>query len=149
MIQSELKFAAYGFVFVKNSLSNYSKYFQRMNEALLPNNIGIDKNKAEKFQSFLRQINIKHITILFGLPDVYHVIAKCQHGVCKVNQLPWIFHDKIDELKSNLELIKARSYNGFFKRQEDNLKKRLLPDGFPIVTEMKKTIRNVYTRLAT
>ena len=38
--------------------------------------------------------------------DIYLVIAKCQHGVCKINQLPWKFDGKINEFLSNLEDFK-------------------------------------------
>ena len=60
--------------------------------------------------------------------DIYLVKAKCQHGVCKINQLPWKFDGKMDELLSNLEDIK--------EQHEENLKLGLLPSGFLIVTEL-------------
>ena len=89
IIQSNLKFGAYGFKFVKNTLANYPKYLKRMNmvlEDLINDNTEI--KKADTFKGFLRQIDIVHITVLFGLYDVYHLIAKTQHGVCKINPLP-------------------------------------------------------------
>ena len=113
IIQSNLKFAAYGFKFVKNTLHNYPKYLQRMK--ILQENLqhdNTDKGKVEKFQSFLRQIDVEHIVVLHSLYDVYNVVAKAQHGVSKVNQLPWEYGDRVERLEAELTAIKDRKYNG-------------------------------------
>ncbi|CAL4095347.1 unnamed protein product, partial [Meganyctiphanes norvegica] len=52
---------------------------------------------------YLGQLSVKHVTEAIGLMDIYTELAKAQHGVCKINQLPWEYYDRIDRLKENLK----------------------------------------------
>ncbi len=31
-----------------------------------------------------------------------NILAKAQHGVCKINQLPWEYDDKLEKMKRSL-----------------------------------------------
>ena len=47
----------------------------------------------------------KHMTIVYGLCDIYEIIASTQHGVSTVNQLPWEYNEKVEALKEVLRDI--------------------------------------------
>ena len=44
---------------------------------------------------------------MFCLMEIYSCISKAQHGVSKVNQLPWQFFDRVDHLIAELDVIAA------------------------------------------
>ena len=87
VIQSNLKFAAHGFKFLMNYKENLPKFIHRINNMLF--DVNEDKEKVEKFKNYLAEVNITHMTNVFGLLDVYNVLSKAQHGVSKVNQFPY------------------------------------------------------------
>ncbi len=52
-----------------------------------------ETDKQEKCKGYLSMLDIKHVTICYFLLDFYNILAKAQHGVCKINQLPWEYDD--------------------------------------------------------
>ena len=73
--------------------------------------------------------------------DIYNVLAKAEHGVCKINQLPWEYDERINKLKKELEEIAKGTYLGFYSKHRQNLLEGLLHDNFPIVTELRRVTR--------
>ena len=100
-----------------------------------------DKDKVEKFKGFLMQLNIRHVAAIYGLYDIYNVLAKAQHGVCKINQLPWEYDERIQKLKGELRCIIDGTHSGFLSKHKQKLLNGLLHDDFPIVTEMRRVTR--------
>ena len=56
------------------------------------------KDKQQKIKGLLSEINITHMTIIYGIFYIYDCLAKAQHGVSKVNRFPWEFSDRVDIL---------------------------------------------------
>ena len=79
VIRSNLKFAAHGEHFLKNYSQNLPSYVKRMNEVIF------DKNETSKkqqlFKGLLSRIDVAHVTVIYGLLDIYTALAKAQHGV--------------------------------------------------------------------
>ena len=67
------------------------------------------------------KVNIKHVATMSGLYDVYNSVAKAQHGVCTIRQLPWDYEERIGVLKKELNAIISDSYPGFLKKAKDKL----------------------------
>ena len=86
VIQSNLKFAAHGCKFLLNYKHNIPKFVKRINEMLIDENE--DDEKVDKFRNLLAEINVRHITVVYGLIDIYKLLSKAQHGVSTVNQFP-------------------------------------------------------------
>ena len=140
VIRSDLKFAAHGHKFLKNYISNLSHYVRRMNDIIYSSDE--PKDKQQKVKGLLSEINITHITIIYGLFDIYDCLAKAQHGVSKVNQFPWEFNDRVQQLKLNLKAITNSSYDGLFFKNKESLEKAEFPDGVSIITETKRNSRS-------
>ena len=87
------------------------------------------------------QLNIRHVAAIYGLYDIYNALAKAQHGVCKINQLPWEYDERIQKLKGELRCIIDGTYSGFLSKHKQKLLNGLLHDDFPIVTEMRRVTR--------
>ena len=139
VIQSDLKFAAYGSKFIKNYLGNISTYVKRMNQAL--NDDSEDTTKCEKFKGFLAKVDVVHITFMYGLLDVYSALAKAQHGVSKVNQLPWHYNQRIDHLIEELEEIEKDTHKGKLLKVNPKLQQAMFEDDTPICTEFRRVTR--------
>ena len=76
------------------------------------------------------------MTIITSLLDVYSCLAKAQHGVSKVNQLPWQYYERIQHLlNKELQKITEGTYDGVLKKNEGKLKEGLLANNSTIVTE--------------
>ena len=86
VVQSNLKFAAHGCKFLMNYKENLPKFIKRINDMLFDSDE--DKEKVEKFKNYLAEVDVKHMTVVFGLLDVYTLLSIAQHGVSKVNQFP-------------------------------------------------------------
>ena len=71
------------------------------------------------------QIDVQHAYFLNGFDKI---LAKAQHWVCKINQLPREYHEKIDKMKKSLNKLKNEKYKGYAKSGIFN-------NGTPIVTE--------------
>ena len=102
VLQSDLKFAAYGQKFIKNYLENLPHYIRRMNEAQLDDTM--NNEKKAQYSGFLAKVTVCHVALMHGLMDVYACLSKAQHGVSKVNQLPWHYKHRVDYLCECLEL---------------------------------------------
>ena len=59
-------------------------------------------------QGFLSQIDVQHVATAYFLHDFYNILAKVQHGVCKINQLPWEYNEKIEKMKKSLNELKMK-----------------------------------------
>ena len=148
VIMSNLKFAAYGCKFLYNYKNNVIKYIVRINEMQFDKEE--DEDKVMKFRNYLSHLNLKHFTIIFGLYDIYKLISKCQHGVSQVNQLPWQYNEKLENLKKDLMEISLDSYCGELKDREGKLLEGLIEDekqeNFPVMTEMSRTTKSTCTK---
>ena len=78
---------------------------------------------------------------MYGLYDVYNALAKAQHGVSKVNQLPWEYDDRLKHLEDELTSIINNTYSGYLRKNQSKLSDGLLPDDFPVVTEVRRLTR--------
>ena len=81
------------------------------------------------------------IGVLGQIWDIYNVLAKAQHGVCKINQLPWEYDERINKLKKELEEIAKGTYLGFYSKYRQNLLERLLHNNFPTIKELRRVTR--------
>ena len=90
-----------------------------------------------KFKGYLSQLHIKHV-ICYSLFDFYNILAKVQHGVCKINQLPWEYDDRLDKMKKSLTELKKGTYEGQMKKTEPFIKGGIFSSGMPIITETKQ-----------
>ena len=141
VIRSNLKFAAHGATFLHNYLNNLPKYVARLNQILAPD-ANEDVLKIEKCKGLLSQVDVKHVTLCYGLYDIYRILAKAQHGVSKVNQLPWEYDDKIEALKLDLNSLKNETFEGDLSKNEKFLEMGVFPNGMPIYTKPRKATRS-------
>ena len=139
VIQSNLKFAAHGHKFLFNFAGNLRFYITRFSDIQNEDDAAKKKTKA---YGFLCKIDVEFVTVVYGLCDVYLSLYRAQHGVCKVNQLPWEFNDKVQVLISELQNISNHTHNGRLSKNKDNLLKGLLEDGSPIIIEKNKGTRS-------
>ena len=58
------------------------------------------KKSKRNAKGFLSQIDVQHVATAYFLHDFYTILAKVQHWVCKINQLPWEYNEKIEKMKS-------------------------------------------------
>ena len=70
VIQSDLKFAVYGYKFFFNYMHNLPHYIKRLNQTQV--NPDVDPSKRAKHQGFLAQINVQHVASIIGLTDIYN-----------------------------------------------------------------------------
>ena len=70
------------------------------------------------------------------------MLSKCQHGVSKVNQIPWHYHDRIDHLKDDLNKVITTEYGGPNKDAKIKLKSGEFVTGTLIVTEARRSTRS-------
>ena len=54
---------------------------------------------------------MQHVATAYFLHDLYNILAKVQHGVCKINQLPWEY-EKIEKMKRSLNEFKLKNMKG-------------------------------------
>ena len=106
------------------------------------NDVGTPSKKREKIRGLLMKLNVEHVAIIYGLLDVYTVISKAQHGLCKVNQFPWEFIDRVDYLILQLTQIEEEKFDGEFKKVEGGLRNGVFPEGTLISTEPPRDLRN-------
>ena len=45
------------------------------------------------------------MTIVYGIFNICDCLAEAQHGMSKVNQFPWEFSDRVNQLKIHLKSI--------------------------------------------
>ena len=139
-LRSSLKFAAHGHKFLKNYVNNLPIYIKALNKAQNDNN-HTNKQK-DTLLAALKKITLEHVTIVVGLMDYYHVLAKAQHGASTVNQLCWEFYDKVEVLRDTLENMSKGELDKW-----PNLKHCLNSleiseiQNVPIATEMPKQTR--------
>ena len=81
-----------------------------------------------------------------GLLDLYHELAKTQHGCSKVNQLPWEAYDRVESLKTRLDEMSSSNYDDMacwksLCKYKSDLEQGII-DEVPIVTETKRSLRN-------
>ena len=88
-------------------------------------------------------MNLDHVTIIFKLFDIYSTLSKAQHGVSRINQIPWEYDERILHLKEELKQIKEETYKGYYEKHKQGLLKGVLPTGFPVVTEPQRPSRRV------
>ena len=50
--------------------------------------------------------------MIYHMFDIYSCLAKAQHGVSKINQLPWHYTDRIDHFKDDLDKVVQQGYGG-------------------------------------
>ena len=87
-------------------------------------------------------LDIKHITICYFLLDFYNILAKAQHGVCKINQILWEYDNKLEKMKRSLTELKGGTYDGQMKKTEPFIQFGIFPSGMTIATEPKKSLRS-------
>ena len=101
-----------------------------------------DAKKRERYKGLLAKITVFHVSMAYQLYEIYSVLAKGQHGVCKINQLPWHFQGRIKHLKDDLEAISKDSYEGPLKEEKAKLNEGLFITGTLIVTEERRPTRS-------
>jgi len=62
--------------------------------------------------------------------------------VCKINQLPWHYHDRIKHLKSDLEKVTEEDYEGPLKEEKNMIKEGLFKTGTLVVTQERRITRD-------
>ena len=136
---SDLKFAAHGKKFLFNHIKNLPHYVLHLNERL--NDPTTTSKQQEKYRGLLAKIGLNHVAMVYHLHDVFNVLSKAQHGVSKVNQLPWHYFDRLDHLKSDLEAVMKDDYEGPNKAAKEKLKLGEFEGGTLIVTEERRRTR--------
>lgn len=139
VLMSELKFAAHGKKFLFNYIKNLPHYVLRLNERL--NDSSTPTKNQEQYRGLLAKIDIHHIAIVYHLHDVIDVLSKAQHGVSKVNQLPWHYNDRLDHLKADLSAVMKEDYEGPNKAAKSKLKQGEFETGTLIATEERRRTR--------
>ena len=94
------------------------------------------RKKQQLFKGLLSKINVTHVTVIYGLLDIYSYLAKAQHGVSKVNQFPWNYSDRVSHLKFLLDKIGSKDFDKcVLKERKSQLEQCQFPDGSSIRTE--------------
>ena len=88
-------------------------------------------------------MDVQHVATAYFLYDFYNILAKVQHGVCKINQSPLEYNENIEKMKKSLNELKDKIYEGHAKQNEAFTKSGIFNNGIPIVTEFKNTQRSV------
>ena len=141
VIRSNLKFAAHGEHFLNNYSKNLPSYVIRMNEVV--NDENENEKKRQLFKGLLSKINVTHVTVIYGLLDIYSYLAKAQHGVSKVNQFPWNYSDRVSHLKFLLDKIGSKDFDKcVLKERKSQLEQCQFPDGSSIRTEYPRQTRS-------
>ena len=81
-----------------------------MNDA--QNDDSVKGVKQFKYSGYLAQVDVVHVTLIRGLLDIYTCLSKTQHGVRKVNRLPWHYTHRIENLHENLNKISVNKFKG-------------------------------------
>ena len=139
VLMSKLKFAAHGSKFLFNYIRNLAHYILGLNERL--NDSTTPSKKKEEYRGILAKIDILHVAMVYHMYDVYAALAKAQHGVSKVNQLPWHYNERLDHLKSDLKEVMKKDYEGPLKLAKAKLKVGEFETGTLIVTEERRKTR--------
>ena len=85
-----------------------------------------------------------HMSVIYGLLDIYTALAKAQHGVSKINQFPWNYSDRVTYLKDTLNKIASgKMEKGMLHDRKSELELCQFPDGSSIRTEFPRHTRNV------
>ena len=124
---------------MENYFKNLPHYVLGLNNRLMDTTTP-SKNK-EKYCGILANIDIYHVALVYHLYDIYSMLSKAQHGVCKVNQLPWHFNDRIDHLKSDLNTVMDDGYEGPNKEAKMKLSVGEFETGTLITTEERRVTR--------
>ena len=146
VLRSSLKYAAYGKIFSRNYLGNLSFYIVRLNEPQANDSEG--KKKQHTFKVALTRITVEHVTTMAVLNEVYTALSKCQHGMSKVNQLPWEFFDRADHMVASLNDIAKYTSDAY----GSGTLKKMMPGllnaeigGVPIQTESRRITKSSET----
>ena len=131
VIRSNLKFAARAKRFCNNYNENLPVFRNRIIDVLMGD---VNAKRRAKLEGLLSKVTVKHATVMLALQDVYSCLSKAQHGVTRVNQLPWQFHERIQHLIDELQKIKDKQFHGCISSQLENLMKAEFKNGSTIVT---------------
>ena len=110
-----------------------------MNDA--QNDDSVKEVKKCKYSGYLAQVDVVHVTLIRGLLDIYTCLSKTQHGVSKVNQLPWHYTHRIENLQENLHKISVNQFEeGNLKKSIPKLQQALFHDDTPICNEKTRPL---------
>ena len=139
VLQSNLKFAAHGAKFLNNYIKNIPHYILSLNNRV--NDTTIPAKQRDNYTTLLMRVDVKHIALIYHLHDIYIALAKAQHGVSKVNQLPWHYNDRIDHFIKTLDVVTEENYEGQHKEAKEWLRKGEFATGTLIMTEERRKTR--------
>ena len=99
---------------------------------------------SEKFANLLACITPAHVCLIIGLKDIYHELAKAEHGCSKVNQMPWEAYDRVSALEEKLNQLTSSDDWDLWKslaQYKTSLLEGVIDD-VPIVTETRRLLRS-------
>ena len=147
VLMSEMKFAAHGAKFLYNYIKNLPHYVLNINNRI--NDDTVPAKNREAYRGLLAKITIQHISCVYYMYEMYNILAKCQHGVSRVNQLPWHYYERIETLKQDLVKITEKGYqsesDGVLKVAKEKLKLGEFETGTLICTEERRPLRSSTT----